>query len=501
MDPNLPVLVGVGQSHDPRDTDGYAAMSSVELAAAAVSAAVADAGVAHAADLVDVVACVRPMELSSPLPPPLGASSAFPLAVARRAGLTPKHAVMGTVGGHSPQALVNEYAATIAAGVHRAVVIAGGEALSTRAHFEGRDDAPDFSDDVTGEWEDRGAHVEQVLDDNLIAHGLFIASAAYALMDHARRARLGWSVEEYRRDIGRLFAPFSEVAAGNPIASTRVVRTAEELATVSADNPLVYDPYPRRTVAREKVNLGAAVLLMSVEAARQAGVPEDRWVHLRGSADAVELPLLERPDLGAGLESVRAVATALDLAGLGLDEISAFDLYSCFAVPVFNITDAFGLESDDERRLTVTGGLPFFGGPGNNYSLHAIAETVQRLRDSGGHGLVGANGGLLNKYSVGVYSTTPGPSLPQVTTLEPSAAAERRTVARTAEGAGTAETFTFPGTDDAGLVVGTLDAGDERFVAKVPVDDPLLGLLRVGEGVGARVRVTSSDGVNSARLA
>ena len=25
----------------------------------------------------------------------------------------------------------------------------------------------------------------------------------------------------------------------------------------------------------------------------------------------------------------------------------------------------------------MTGGLPFFGGAGNNYSMHAIAETVQ----------------------------------------------------------------------------------------------------------------------------
>jgi hypothetical protein len=35
----------------------------------------------------------------------------------------------------------------------------------------------------------------------------------------------------------------------------------------------------------------------------------------------------------------------------------------------------------------------------------------------------------------------------------------------------------------------------------VPVDDPLLGLLRGGDGAGARVEVASADGVNSARLA
>ena len=40
--------------------------------------------------------------------------------------------------------------------------------------------------------------------------------------------------------------------------------------------------------------------------------------------------------------------------------------------------------------------------------MHAIAETVRRARSAPGcHGLVGANGGIMSKYSAGVYSTTP----------------------------------------------------------------------------------------------
>ena len=39
-----------------------------------------------------------------------------------------------------------------------------------------------------------------------------------------------------------------------------------------------------------------------------------------------------------------------------------------------------GVPSDGSRPLTVTGGLPYFGGAGNNYALHAIATMVQRLR-------------------------------------------------------------------------------------------------------------------------
>jgi acetyl-CoA C-acetyltransferase len=42
--------------------------------------------------------------------------------------------------------------------------------------------------------------------------------------------------------------------------------------------------------------------------------------------------------------------------------------------------------------------------------MHAIAEMVRRLRARPGDlGLVGANGGFLSKYSVGVYGTAPRP--------------------------------------------------------------------------------------------
>ncbi len=64
------------------------------------------------------------------------------------------------------------------------------------------------------------------------------------------------------------------------------------------------------------------------------------------------------------------------MAGIGVDDIATFDLYSCFPFPVFAICEALGLTGDDPRGLTLTGGLPYFGGPGNSYSLHGIAETV-----------------------------------------------------------------------------------------------------------------------------
>jgi acetyl-CoA C-acetyltransferase len=68
--------------------------------------------------------------------------------------------------------------------------------------------------------------------------------------------------------------------------------------------------------------------------------------------------------------------------------------------------DMLGIGVDDPRPLTVTGGLPYHGGPGNNYSTHAIACMVERLRaEPGTHGLVTGVGWYLTKHAVGVYSS------------------------------------------------------------------------------------------------
>ena len=87
-------------------------------------------------------------------------------------------------------------------------------------------------------------------------------------------------------------------AAKNPFSSSPVERSVEEILTVTPENRMICDPYPRLLVARDQVNQGAAVLVMSVSAARKIGVPEDNWVYLHGHADMVEQPFLDRDDVG-----------------------------------------------------------------------------------------------------------------------------------------------------------------------------------------------------------
>jgi acetyl-CoA C-acetyltransferase len=267
---------------------------------------------------------------------------------------------------------------------------------------------------------------------------------------------------------------------------------------------MICDPYPRLLLARDQVNQGAAVLLMSVEAARQLGVPEEKWVYLRGHADLVEQKLLDRRDVGTSPASVMAVREALSVAGIGIDDVATFDLYSCFPIPVFNICDGTGLAADDPRGLTLTGGLPFFGGPGNNYSMHGIAETVNEIRDRPGQfGLVGANGGIMSKYSVGVYSTEPANWAPDNSAALCDEVKRLPEVPVTIKGDGPATVETYSVRYDwptrTGIIIGRLDSDNSRFLATTE-DEDLVALLSDDDPLGAAIVVRSSEHGNRATL-
>jgi acetyl-CoA C-acetyltransferase len=507
LDPRTPVVVGAGQAAERLGAPGYRRRSPVDLAADAARAALADTGgdAAAIAAAIDTVAGIRQFEISSPgAHAPLGRSDNYPRSVAGRIGAAPRRAILDVVGGQGPQHLVSELAAVIAEGGAGVALAFGAEAISTIERDASAADRPDFTERADGSLEDRGYGMDGIRSEYLAAHGLRGAPSLYALAENARRARLWLTREEYAAAMGELFEPFTKVAASNPYAAAPVERSAAELVKVTEANRLIADPYPRYLVAREKVNQGAAVLLMPVATALRYGIPADRWVFLHGHADLRERDLLDRADLSVSPASVLAARHALEMAGISAGDLATIDLYSCFPVPVFNICDGLGIAPDDPRGLTLTGGLPFFGGPGNNYSMHAIAETVQRARQApGSFGFVGANGGYMSKYSAGVYSTRPAAWVrdssaelqaqvdgwkapPQVQRADGRAVIESFTVTHARDGAA------------AGIVIGRLEAGGERFAARAADGDrEMLDLLTAAEQpIGQRVYVRSADSGN-----
>jgi acetyl-CoA C-acetyltransferase len=154
-----------------------------------------------------------------------------------------------------------------------------------------------------------------------------------------------------------------------------------------------------------------------------------------------------------------------------------------------------GLREDDSRGLTVTGGLPFFGGPGNNYSLHAIAEMVRRLRERpDAYGLVTANGGYLSKHAAGVYSTRTFAGAWRRTERAPLQrtidAMASPAVAESPTGRGRIETYSVAfsaGEPKLGIVIGRLEHDGRRFLANTPDGDTAtLAALVSEEALGRR---------------
>jgi acetyl-CoA C-acetyltransferase len=495
---DTPVIIGVGEASERIDSPRWRALSPADLAAEACRAALADAGASQdLASRIDVIAAIRQFEISLPRAvAPFGRADNLPRAIARRLGADPRRAILEPVGGQGPQHLVNEFARTIAAGQAGMVLLCGAEAISTLRQLTSRGESRDWSETVGPDMEDRG-YGDPLLTPDLARHGARVPITVYALFENARRARLGLSRADYALDMGRLFAPFTKVAAANPHAMSRDIHEAADLAMATPSNRLVADPYTRRLVARDQANQGAAVLMTSVGQARALGVAPEHFIYLHGAADVRERLPMARADLSISPAATRAAELALARAGAGVNDIDLFDLYSCFPIAVFNLRDSLGVSPDDTRPLTMTGGLPYFGGAGNNYSMHAIAAMVRALRERpGARGLVSANGGFLSKTSVGVYSGSPAAPLSfDDGPLQAEVDAWAAPPLTAGAGAGIVETYTidYAGPSPVGVVIARRPKDGARFVAMTdPADPDLAQAMIVADPLGAMVHVAPS---------
>ena len=505
---HTPILVGAGQYVDRAPPTLEHSLAPVDIAAEAAHRALDHAGaVGDLRAMVDVLAVARLFEHSVRdrvlWPNPFGGPNNLPRAVAQRIGVKPRRALYSEVGGETPQRLVNQMAEAIHAGEIRAAVVTGGEALATIRKATRAGLQFDWREEVNGDFEDLWPDGEMISDYEA-RHGLAYPIRVYCLFEQVLRHELKLSREQYRARIGQVFAPFSAVAAGNRYAQFPEVRSAHEIATASSANFELCEPYTKWMVAQDAVNQGAAVVLTSVALARELGIPETHWVYLRAYADVDDQVILNRPRLATSHAQALALKRALDDSKLAIADIPLIDLYSCFPIAVTSACETLGIDPTGPTALTLTGGLPFFGGPGNNYSLHAIAEVVARLRHlPGAHALVAANGGYLSKHSVGIYSSALNePWQPRSSAAERTAAKRPTevTVVERTEGLAVIESYAADhgkGDQAGGYIVGRLQADNRRFVACMqPGSDAARALLFSADPIGTPVRVSSVEGLN-----
>ncbi len=512
IDPRTPVLIGCGQITDTTGAPS-SERSRVAFCAEAATLALADTRASiggHA--LGHEIDAIAVMEFFSDISPrfasPFGRSSNPPQSVADRLHAAPRQLLYSHSGGNMPQYLVNRFAEEIARGETELALICGAELLRSTQNARKAGLAIDWNEDPGGEPERVGDRRFGFSDEES-RHELRAAIHFYPLLENAIRGGLKRDVASHMTAMGRLFERLAKVARDNPLATRRKGYSAGDLATISDDNRWICFPYPRLMNANAIIDQAAAVLMTSVEKARAWGIPPERWVFLHGCADGTDTWVVserERLDVSPAIRGCARLA--LDMAGKTVTDVAAFDLYSCFPSAVEVAMTEIGLAEGDPRPISVTGGLPFFGGPGNNYVTHSIAEMMNVVRARpGSFGMLTANGNYLTKHSAGLYSTTPvaGPwrrEDPKKLQAELDARPKRR-VDTAPAGAGSIETYCVAyGKDgpEKAYVLGRLDGSEDRFVAMAN-EPALLADMMTREQLGRRITVGPRDGRNVFTLA
>lgn len=493
----IPILVGGGQVTQ-RDVEPVEAAGPLDLMEEAVRRALENAETN--ASFLDRVDAIRIVQFLS------GDYTHPAEALRERLGVAKCETFLSNTGGDTPQSLVNQTAEDLAQGRIRAAILCGGEALhSTIAALKSgavpkwmeRDGVQPNLGSVdyegTAEWE--------------IPYHLQLPVNVYPLFENALRAHHGWSLDDHRRRLGELCSAFTEIAAENPYAWFQNARTAEDISTPGPQNRHVGFPYTKLMNAMIRVDQAAAVLMTTTKTARALGIPESRWVYLHGCANAQDHWYVTHRENFRSSPAIRTASRkAFEMAGWEPSDLDYVDLYSCFPSAVQFARDEIGLSADGPP-LTVTGGLPYFGGPANNYAMHSIATMMDLLRESpGAKGLCTALGWYITKHAVGLYSTEP---LGRDWIREDPESYQREVdevpkvaVAVEASGAAVVETYTVihghDGPEEA-IVAGRLD-DNRRFLAKTPKDADIFTELMTNECVGRRGTVKNTGGPNEFRF-
>ena len=413
--------------------------------------------------------------------------------LADKLGLKDTQGHLSGLSGTSAQHFVQQAAARIQAGESELSLVVGGEALATIRRYKKAGQTLPWANDIK-----RGSMpFEDPFHPTEIAHQVFQAYLTFAVLDSARRASMGLTLDENHRQQATMMAAMSEIAANNPNAWFHKAYSAGALYQITADNRMVAYPYSKHSVAFMDVDMAAAVLVTSHRKADELGVAQDKRVYLRGGAYTREpIYIAQRPDLSRSPAMQAAATQALQMAGAGIDDIALLDLYSCFPGSVNFAKDALGLSDNEPRALTVTGGLPYFGGPGNNYLTHAIASMVEKLRENPSElGLLNGVGMHMTNHVFGVYSAQP--ELASPVDVQATAAPDTCTITDNFEGVATIAAYSveYSRHGQSGLAVCDTSSGQRCYARS---DDPdLLRSMQNEEWVGQQVTVRNRDNVNS----
>ncbi|MFP4553636.1 MAG: acetyl-CoA acetyltransferase [Actinomycetota bacterium] len=436
-----------------------------------------------------------------------------PGALAARLEMSPAELVDTGNGGEIGIRVINWMAQRIVDGESDVAVLAGANNMRTLDLAARQGSTLEWTHDADGEprrFSPRRADASTEMEamsgirSSESAVGLALPIQMYPLFENALAHHFGRSIDEHMRLVGEMFSRFTRVAAENPYAWFPVERSAEELITPTETNRMISFPYTKYLNAILQTDQAAALVVVSVAKARELGIPEDQWVHWWGGNHAQEeaFYVTTRPSFSACPSMLDSHAGALANAGVALDDVDLIDFYSCFPSAVEMACRMLGLDLDDPRNFTITGGLPYAGGPGSAYPLHSLATVHQRLREKPeAKALITGNGFYLTKHAASVWSGRPFEGdRPAATHPDRFAAGFEREPVEPVLRSGTGEVETFTvvhdrsGHPERAIALGRFDDDNSRFVAVGPQDEAVMTAFETDGLIGRRVAIEASEG-------
>jgi acetyl-CoA C-acetyltransferase len=477
-----PVLVGVG-AVTQREEDPLAAKEPLMLMSAAIAAAGADAG---ARGLLPRVGRIYVPQGRWRYRDAAGALARM----IQAADATTVHVKVGVL----QQSMIADACERIAEGEINVALIVGGEAgdrlrRAAQAGIELEETTVSGASDVVMRPEE-----ELFLEAEMSAGLGREAVGYYAIIESAFRARNGWPVDAHRDALAALYHRLSMVAAANPDAWRRTPISEESIRDASTTNRMLAFPYTRLHCSSWSVDQASALLLCDSSTAEEHGIRREKWVYPVASAESnfmVNLSARQRID---GCNGARAAGqAALEHAQLQVSAIDLVELYSCFPIAIETFAAELGLPP--HRDFTVTGGMPFAGGPFNNFVLQATCRMALLLREGrGARGLVSSVSGVLTKQGIGLWAREPGPN--PFRSFDVTARVANEHVAKSVVadflGSGVIAGYTVLHERDPARAVAIVDVDERTRTVAYTEDTQVTRQLEVDEGCGRRVSIAGN---------
>ena len=300
------------------------------------------------------------------------------------------------------QNLINEACQKIETGEINASIILGGEArfkqlravIEKKEYFETKlDENPDFYIKAK----------EDLYGDEELAELGAMAVGYYATMETAIRKNDGEGIEEHQNNIALMYEEFSKIASENKDGWLNHPYAKEDILETSKKNKMLAYPYNKLHCTSWNVNQSAAIIICSEELANELEIDNKKRVYpISSSENNHMIAIQQRPKLYESLgmtyaaNSINKMIERLDI------KLDAYDLYSCFPAAIKMFTKSIGLDSEIPK--TVTGSMPYAGGPLNSFVIHSTVKMIQKIRAlEVEYGLITGVSGMMTKQSFCVW--------------------------------------------------------------------------------------------------